>query len=68
MNRKRPYPNLKMWRDDQRVSQRTAAELLGVTQSYYSKIERQALTPNARLAKAITDKTGVPLETLLGLA
>lgn len=68
MNRKRPYPNLKTWRDDQRVGQRAAAALLGVSQSYYSKIERQTQTPNARLAKAITDKTGVPLETLLGIA
>jgi len=68
MNRKRPYPNLKTWRDAKRINQRDAASRLGVSQSYYSKIERRAMTPNPHLAKAITDQTGVPLEILLGIA
>lgn len=68
MNRKRPYPSLKQWRDACGFDQDEAAEYLGMSQGYYSRVERQLQAPKPPLAKAISDKTGVPLETVLGVA
>lgn len=64
----RTYPTLKAWRKAQRIRQNEAAKRLGVSQGYYSRLERQIKFPHAHTAKVITDKTGVPLETLLGIA
>jgi transcriptional regulator with XRE-family HTH domain len=66
--RQRPYPSLRHWRDENCPDQRSAAEQLGVSQGYYSRLERQKLHPHRTLAKAISDKTGVPIETILGVA
>lgn len=66
--KKRPYPSLKTWRHEQRLNQDEAAELLLISQPYYSRVERQKQSPNPRLAKAISEVTGVPLENILGIA
>lgn len=67
---KRAYPNLRTWRLDQRpqLTQRQAAKKLGISQAYLSLIETGMQHPRPQLAKKITDVTGVPLETLLGIA
>ncbi len=66
--KKRPYPSLKVWRHEARLKSGDAARFLAVSPSYYSRIERQQKAPMARIAKAISEKTGVPLETILGIA
>lgn len=69
MNRKRrTYPNLKTRRDELGLSQAQAAAELGLTQSVYSRIERQQRAPKPKAAKAISEKSGVPLESILGIA
>jgi transcriptional regulator with XRE-family HTH domain len=68
MTRTRPYPTLKRWRDAQGINQRDAARLLGITQSEYSKFETGRRTPRPKRAGEIMDKTGVPLEALMGIA
>jgi transcriptional regulator with XRE-family HTH domain len=65
MNRKRPYPNLKTWRGH--LTQGAAAAKLGISQNYYSRLERGVQVPRVRLAKQISTVTGVPLETVLGV-
>lgn len=67
MNRKRIYPTLSAWRDAERLSQEQAAKEIGVTQSFYSRLENGHMFPSRHLAKRITDTTGVPLETVLGV-
>jgi len=64
----RPYPTLKHWRDAQGMNQRDAAKILGMTQSEYSKLEIGRRTPRPKRAAAIMEKTGVPLEALMGIA
>lgn len=66
--RQRPYPSLRRWREESHIDQRTAAQRLEVSEGYYSRLERQLLFPHRTLAKAISDKTGVPIETVLGVA
>lgn len=68
MARMRPYPTLKHWRDAQGMNQRDAAKILGMTQSEYSKLEIGRRTPRPKRAAAIMEKTGVPLEALMGIA
>ena len=68
MTRKRIYPTLSAWRDGQRLNQSAAATRLGVSQAYYSRLERCVQCPRAPLAKAISQRTGVPLEIVLGVA
>jgi transcriptional regulator with XRE-family HTH domain len=65
--RKRPYRTLKEWRVANFPNQEAAAAALSLNQGHYSKIERARVPPRAPLAKVISDKTGVPLETILGL-
>lgn len=67
MNRKRPYPNLKTWRDAERIGQREAAAQLGMSQPFYSRLENGLHYPGRKLAKVISERTGVPLEAVLGL-
>lgn len=67
MNRKRAYPNLRTWRDDNRLGQREAARILGISQAFYSRLERGLYYPGRAKAKTIVEVTGVPLETVLGL-
>lgn len=61
----RTHRTLKAWRRSRRLSQRDAADLLGLSQSYYSKVERRANALPGKRAEAITKKTGVPLEMLV---
>jgi transcriptional regulator with XRE-family HTH domain len=68
MKRNRPYPNLKTWRRARRLNQREAAEKLGISQGYYSRLETGFQAPLPKIAKVISDRTGVPLETVLGLS
>ena len=65
---KRAYPSLKTWRLSHQLTQRQAAKKLGISQAYLSLIETGMQFPRPTLAKKITDETGVPLETLLGIA
>jgi len=67
MNRKRIYPNLETWRNAERLNQRMAAERLRVSQGYYSRLEKGTQHPHRKLAKLISDETGVALETILGV-
>lgn len=64
----RPYPDLATWRAAKRWSQRRAAEYLGISQTYYSRLERGVQTARGQQAKALMQKTGVPLEILVGAA
>jgi DNA-binding XRE family transcriptional regulator len=59
--------SLKEWRTRCRLNQIDAASILGVTQGYYSKVERQRVAPRRTIARRITKKTGVSLESLMGL-
>ncbi len=68
MKRNRIYPTLRAWRLGARLNQQEAARVLGVSQSFYSKLERGLQYPDRRNAKLISDKAGVPLETVLGLS
>jgi len=68
MTRIRPYPTLKHWRDAQGLNQIRAAQELGISQAAYSRFERQKSAPNRDLAKRLMVKTGVPLESLMGIS
>lgn len=68
MKRIKPYATLKAWRTARGLNQRDAARLLGMTQSLYSKIELGQNTPRPKRGKNISEKTGVPFETVMGVA
>lgn len=68
MKRVRSYPSLKAWRDAQGWTQREAATALGVTQALYARVELRLGAPRPLRAKAISEKTGVPFETVMGVA
>lgn len=68
MNRKRIYPDLRTWRDDLGFTQREAAKFLELSQPVYCRIERQERAPKPLKAKAMSEKAGVPLESILGIA
>jgi transcriptional regulator with XRE-family HTH domain len=67
MKRIRIYPTLKTWRLTLALSQREAADLLGVSQSLYARLELGRRT-RPHQAKAISTKTGVSFERLMGVA
>jgi transcriptional regulator with XRE-family HTH domain len=67
MKRNRIYPSLLAWRREQRLTQKAAAEILELSQGYYSKLERGEQFPDRRNAKLISDRAGVPLEAVMGL-
>lgn len=64
----RPYPDLATWRDAHGLSQHEAADLLGISQTYYGRLERRIQAARGKRAKEIMAKTGVPLEVLVGAA
>ena len=64
----RPYPDLLTWRTSLKINQHTAAQLLGMTQVRYSRLERRVQMAPGKEAKVIMEKTGVPLEVLVGAA
>jgi len=59
--------SLKAWRLRRGINQRTAAEALGISQAYYSKLEREAYYARPKLAQRLRVLTGLSLETLLGI-
>lgn len=64
----RPYPDLLTWRTDKHLTQLQAAGLLGISLTYYSRLERGIQVARGKRAKAIMAITGVPLEILVGAA
>lgn len=64
----RPYPNLKTWRTAMGLSQEQASTLLGISQTYYSRLERHGSAARGPLAKRLSEQTGVPIEVLVGAA
>ena len=62
----RPYPDLLEWRTAHGYSQREAAKILGLSQAYYSKLERRAQATTGKRARRIMELTGVSLEVLVG--
>ena len=55
---------LRQWRGKMRQWQ--AARILGVSVGYYCKLENRYQHPHRKLAKTISDVTGLPLEKVLG--
>jgi transcriptional regulator with XRE-family HTH domain len=66
--RQRAYPTLKRWRDANDLTQRQAAAKLGISQSYYTKLELGKRVPRQPHLERILSETGVPLEVLVGVA
>lgn len=64
----RSYPDLATWRAAKGYSQQQAAVLLGISQTFYSRLERRVLSAPGKRAKRIMEQTGVPLEILVGAA
>lgn len=62
------YPTLKAWRDATNLNQRDAAKLLGISQTYYGRLERGLQIATGRRAKFLREKTGVSIEVLVGAA
>lgn len=62
----RSYPDLKTWRKAKEMSQREAADFLGISQTTYTRLERRIRFVKGRAAAALQDKTNVPLEVLVG--
>lgn len=67
MNRKRIYPNLKAWRDEEGLTQEEAAAVLGVSQGHYSKLEQRQVYASKKLGKLISERARIPLENVLGI-
>jgi len=49
------------------LTQMEAASRFGVNPSYWSLLESNRRTPSPKLAKALADATGAPLEIMLNL-
>lgn len=62
----RPYPNLADWRQARRWTQQQAADFLGISQAFYSKLERRTHNLRGKQAKRVMERTGVPIEILVG--
>jgi transcriptional regulator with XRE-family HTH domain len=65
---RRAFPTLAAWRDDAELSQADAAELAGITQAHWSRLESGDSFCSPKLAQRVSKLTGVSLETLLGIA
>lgn len=63
-----PASSLRAWRRARGLGQVEAAKALGISQAYYSKLERHEQAPRPAMAKALTEATGVPLDELMGIA
>lgn len=61
-------PTLLAYRERTKLSQADAADLAGITQSHWSRLENGETFASPKLAKTLTRLTGVPFETLLGVA
>lgn len=62
------YRTLRAWRRKQGLNQGQAAAYLSVSQPYYSRVERYLAAPRPAMAKALSLKTGVSVESILGIA
>ena len=60
--------SLKVWRLREGLSQSDAAEILGISQGYYAKLERRKQVPRLVILRRIVDRTGVSVAGLVGLA
>ena len=54
--------NIELWREENKLSQRECAELLGITQAYLSEIEANKKVPSVLLLEAISNKTGKSIQ------
>jgi transcriptional regulator with XRE-family HTH domain len=61
------HRTLKAYRKAHQLSQRAAARKFTITQAEWCRIERGERCPRPKLAQRISNRTGVPLKTLLGL-
>jgi len=59
---------LAAWRRAQGFTQHEAADYLGISQGYYSKLELKGAAPRKKILKGLTQATGVPVEELMGIA
>lgn len=63
----RPHSSLRAWRRWHGFSQHDAADYLGISQSYYSKLETHEQSPRRTMMQHLTAKTGVPVDALMGI-
>lgn len=68
MKRITSYSSLKAWRTAHEMNQREAAQALGVSQAVYARTEAKRGAPRPKRAKAISERTGVPFEIVMGVA
>jgi transcriptional regulator with XRE-family HTH domain len=66
--RVKPHSSLAAWRRAMGFTQQEAARYLSISQSYYYKLESKAQTPRKGILKRLADRTGVPLDELMGIA
>jgi len=66
--RVKPHSSLRAWRRAMGLTQRQAAAQLGISQSYYYKLEAKTQTPRKGILKTVTARTGVPVDELMGIA
>ena len=64
MDRPRKHP-LVAFREANDLSQVKAAELVGITQAHWSRLETGRSHARPRIARRISDLTGISLESLL---
>jgi transcriptional regulator with XRE-family HTH domain len=62
------HDSLAAWRRSHGWNQRQAAGFLGISQTYYSRLERYQQAPRRALAKSLTTQTGVSLADLMGMS
>jgi Helix-turn-helix len=65
---RRTYPDLASWRAALGLSGSSAADVLGISQTQYSRLERGLYAIKGPKAKRLMIITGVPLEKLVGVA
>lgn len=53
---------LKTWRDCRKLTQREAAETLGLTEPTLSRYETGIRTPSLAQAAKLSEKTGIPID------
>lgn len=63
-----PHSSLAAWRRAQGFTQVEAAAYLGLSQAFYSKLERHDQVGRKATLKMLTEATGVPLDILMGIA
>ena len=56
---------LKAWRKKIPMTQQQAADLVGITQKHWNRLENRRAWASPTLARKISDLTGLPLESLL---